>query len=91
MANWSIEAIGIFAGILGIIAWVPQLKKIWVEKSAEGISLLAFSLILLALTLWFIYGYLIKSPALMISNGATWILICFVIVGSWKVQKGNSK
>ena len=89
MENWWIEGIGIFAGILGIIAWFPQLKKIWVEKSAEGISLLAFTMILLALTLWFIYGYLIKSPALMISNGATWILICFVILGSWKVQKNN--
>ena len=32
MANWSIEAIGIFAGILGIIAWIPQLKKIWIEN-----------------------------------------------------------
>ena len=89
MANWEIEAIGIFAGVLGIIAWFPQLKKIWIEKSAEGISLLAFSMILLALTLWFIYGFLIKSPALMISNGATWILICFVIMGSWRIQRNR--
>tara|TARA_B100001123_G_C15013237_1_gene908417 strand:+ start:210 stop:491 length:282 start_codon:yes stop_codon:yes gene_type:complete len=87
MANWEVESIGIIAGILGIIAWLPQLKKIWVEKSAEGISLLAFSIILFALTLWFIYGFLISSPALMISNGATWVLICFVIIGSWKIQK----
>ena len=86
MANWWIEGIGIFAGILGIIAWFPQLKKIWIEKSAEGISLLAFVMILIALTMWFVYGYMIDSPALMISNGATWILICFVIVGSWRVQ-----
>ena len=89
MGNWWIEGIGIFAGILGIVAWFPQLKKIWIENSAEGISLLAFSMILLALTLWFIYGYLIKSPALMISNGATWILICFVIMGSWRIQKNG--
>ena len=89
MANWSVEIIGIIAGVLGIIAWFPQLKKIWIEKSAEGISLLAFLMILLALTLWFIYGYMINSPALMISNGATWILICFVIVGSWRVQKNQ--
>ena len=89
MANWSVEIIGIIAGVLGIIAWFPQLKKIWIEKSAEGISLLAFLMILLALTLWFIYGYMISSPALMISNGATWVLICFVIVGSWRVQKNQ--
>ena len=87
MVNLWIEGIGIIAGILGIIAWFPQLKKIWFEKNAEGISLLAFTLILIALTMWFIYGYMIGSPALMISNGATWILICFVIIGSWKVQR----
>ena len=84
MASLWIETIGIIAGVLGIIAWFPQLKKIWVEKSSEGISLSAFSLILGALSLWFFYGYMINSPALMISNGATWIMICFVIIGTWK-------
>ena len=84
MANLWIEAIGIVAGILGIIAWLPQLKKIWVQKNSEGISLFAFGIILVALSLWFFYGYMINSPALMISNGATWIMICFVILGTWK-------
>tara|TARA_B100001113_G_C21018897_1_gene582661 strand:+ start:390 stop:662 length:273 start_codon:yes stop_codon:yes gene_type:complete len=84
MANLWIEAIGLIAGVLGIIAWFPQLKKIWIEKSSEGISLSAFSLILAALSLWFFYGYMINSPALMISNGATWVMICFVIIGTWK-------
>ena len=87
MANWWIEGIGIFAGILGIVAWFPQLNKIWIKKKAEGISLFAFSLIFLALCLWFIYGFLINSPSLMISNGATLIMIFLVLIGSWKVQK----
>jgi len=87
MVNLWIEAIGIIAGILGIIAWLPQLKKIWIEKSSEGISLFAFSIILAALSLWFFYGYMISSPALMISNGATWFMICFVILGTWKNSK----
>tara|TARA_B100001113_G_C21123080_1_gene628359 strand:+ start:1028 stop:1303 length:276 start_codon:yes stop_codon:yes gene_type:complete len=90
MSNWSIEFIGIFAGVLGIIAWFPQLNKIWIQKSAEGISLFAFGLIFIALLLWFIYGFLIGSPSLMISNGATLIMIFLVLWGSWKIQK-NSK
>ncbi len=88
LVNWWVEGIGILAGLLGIIAWFPQLKKIWIDKSSEGISLVAFSLILLALTLWFFYGYIINSAALMIGNGATWILIVCVIVGAWK-NKNN--
>lgn len=87
MGNWGIEFIGIFAGFLGILAWLPQLKKIWIKKSAEGISLFAFGLIFIALLLWFVYGFLIGSPSLMISNGATLIMIFLVILGSWKVQR----
>lgn len=90
MVNLWIEAIGIIAGILGIIAWLPQLKKIWIEKNSEGISLFAFGIILAALSLWFFYGWLINSPALMISNGATWIMICFVILGTWKNSSGKN-
>ena len=87
MVNWWVEGIGILAGILGIVAWFPQLKKIWIERSSEGISVLAFSLILITLTLWFVYGYIIDSPALMIGNGAAWVMIAFVIIGAWKNKK----
>jgi len=89
MSNWSIEFIGIFAGVLGIIAWFPQLNKIWIQKSAEGISLFAFCLIFIALLLWFIYGFLISSPSLMISNGATLIMIFWFSGEVWKIQKNT--
>ena len=33
MAALWIELIGLFAGILGVIAWIPQIKEVWVLKN----------------------------------------------------------
>ena len=83
--NW-IELIGLFAGLLGIIAWFPQIYRIWIQKRADGISIPTFTVISLALMLWLIYGFLIDSISLIISNSLTLILIGFVLIGSWKNQ-----
>ena len=75
------------AGFLGIIAWFPQLYRIWINKRADGISLPTFLIITTALILWLIYGLIIKSFSLIISNVFTLIMILFVLIGAWKVQR----
>ena len=59
--SFNIELIGLFAGFLGVIAWIPQIKEVWIEQSHEGISLPTFFLVASALILWLIYGILITS------------------------------
>ncbi|GIS41700.1 MAG: hypothetical protein Ct9H90mP14_1560 [Methanobacteriota archaeon] len=29
---FGVEVIGVFAGFLGVIAWVPQIQRVWSEK-----------------------------------------------------------
>ena len=84
-----IESIGIIEGILGIVAWVPQIYRIWIEKRADGISVPTFTVIAFALVLWLIYGILVNSIALIISNIMTLIVIIVVLIGAFKVQKEN--
>ena len=81
MAPYWVESIGLLAGILGIIAWFPQIREVWVHKKHEGISLPTFGLIIIALILWLIYGFLIWSPALILANISTLIVILAVVVG----------
>ena len=83
------EIIGLLAGFLGLIAWIPQIYRIWIQKRADGISLPTFSIITTALALWLIYGILINSLSLIISNGLVLVLIVIVLIGAWKVQKEN--
>ena len=45
-----VEAIGLLAGFLGLVAWVPQIQRIWIQKRADGISLPTFSEEVLKLT-----------------------------------------
>ena len=65
MATLWIESIGLFAGVLGVVAWVPQIKEVWILKKHEGISIPTFGLVATALVAWLIYGILVKSPQLL--------------------------
>ncbi|MCP2503581.1 MAG: SemiSWEET family sugar transporter [Candidatus Poseidoniales archaeon] len=81
MPSIFIESIGIIAGTLGVLAWIPQIKEVWIKKKHEGISLPTLHLICTALLLWLIYGFMIKSVAIVISNLAALSCILSLIVG----------
>ena len=33
MAEAWIEAIGLIGGLIGILAWIPQIRRVWVDGS----------------------------------------------------------
>ena len=86
---WS-EAIGLFAGVLGIMAWIPQIREVWVNKRHEGISLATFSVVTIALGLWLLYGILIESVSMIIANVMTLSVIFAVILGVVRLRKAES-
>ena len=90
MAEMWIEAIGLFAGALGIIAWIPQIREVWVNKRHEGISLATFSVVTMALGLWLLYGILIESVSMIIANVMTLSVIFAVILGVVRLRKAES-
>ena len=81
MAELWIEAIGLFAGALGIIAWIPQIRDVWIHEQHEGISLTTFTIVTVALTLWLIYGVLVDSMAMIVANVFTLVVILTVLIG----------
>ncbi len=57
-----------FVAILGPLLTIPQLLKIWHNKSASELSLMTwFSYFSISL-LWFIYGLRTKDKPLMVCN-----------------------
>ena len=89
MAEMWIEAIGLFAGALGIIAWVPQIREVWVNKRHEGISLPTFSVVTVALGLWLLYGILVDSISMIIANVMTLTVIFAVILGVVRLRRAE--
>jgi len=84
-----IEAIGFSAGILGIIAWIPQLRTVWIEKRHDGVSLPTFAVVAIALALWTSYGVLSDAPAIIYSNLAALLMIVAVIVGVIRIRRNE--
>tara|TARA_Y100001970_G_scaffold145108_1_gene178284 strand:- start:234 stop:509 length:276 start_codon:yes stop_codon:yes gene_type:complete len=90
MEAFLIESIGIIAGTLGVIAWLPQLREVWIEGLHEGISLPTFWLVSTALVLWLIYGVLIRSISIIVANVAALACILSLIIGVIRLRREDS-
>lgn len=82
-----IEAIGLGAGIIGIIAWGPQIRQVWAHRRHDGISIPTFGIVALSLFLWLLYGVAIGSMAMVISNILTLSVILIIIIGVLRCRK----
>ena len=78
--------IGLIAGLLTTIAFIPQLAKTWKSKSAKDVSLVMFMTFTTGVLLWLIYGVLIQAPPLIAANVVT-LLLAAAILGL-KVRYG---
>lgn len=74
MNEQIIESIGLVAGSLTTISFLPQVIKTWKSRSAKDLSLVMFSLFCFGILLWLIYGILIGSLPVILSNAFTLVL-----------------
>jgi MtN3 and saliva related transmembrane protein len=77
--NGLIEGIGLVAGLLTTTAFIPQVWKIYRTKSGKDISARMFSLFSAGIVLWLIYGILLQSLPLILSNALTLLLSLTII------------
>ena len=86
--DW-IEGIGLLAGFLGVSGWYPQVRRVWVEKKADGVSVPTFTIIAVSLGLWLIYGILKNSIAIITANVFALIMITSIAIGAYRLQAVN--
>ena len=72
--------LGLIAGTLTTIAFLPQVIKTWKTRKTEDISLGMFLILCLGISLWIIYGLVIKDLPLLVANGVTLLLACIILV-----------
>ena len=90
MRSIYIEVIGLLAGFLTMIGFVPQLIKIWRYGSTEGVSLGMYFVLLSGVSLWLIYGFFINSLSIIISNSIAGIIqICIISIIIINRKKGK--
>ncbi len=75
----STDTLGLIAGSLTTIAFIPQVIKTWRSKSAEDVSIVMFILFITGVLLWCIYGWEIHAKPVMIANIITFILASTIL------------
>ena len=78
--------IGLAAGILCTISFIPQVYIVIKTKNTKDLSLATFLVFAIGVFLWFIYGLLIKEIPVIIANLTTLFMILIIVV--MKIKHG---
>jgi len=85
MGAWP-EVLGLMAGGLTTVAFVPQVAKTWRTGSADDFSLPMLAMFVTGVLLWLAYGLLIAAPSVWIANAVTAPLAFYLL---WvKLRRG---
>jgi len=77
------ELIGLVAGTLTTIAFIPQVLRIWKTKHAQDISLATFAIFSSGVALWLLYGLRIASWPIILANAVTLLLVLLILLLKW--------
>lgn len=72
--------IGLTAGALTTLAFVPQVVRTWRMKTARDLSLGTFGMLAAGVSLWLVYGLLLDDVPIILTNLVTLLLVMSVLV-----------
>ena len=71
--------VGILAGTLTTIAFLPQVIQAYQSKHTKDLSLLMFVVFSTGLVLWIVYGIILKALPVILANSVT-LLLCLYLI-----------
>jgi len=80
----SLELFGLIAGAITSLGFIPQLIKGYRTRKLEDISYYMPIVLSIGMILWFTYGILIDSIAIMIAN-TFGVFCCIVLIVMKKI------
>ena len=79
-ATW----VGTFAGAMTTLSFLPQVIRVWQRRSARDLSYGYLLVFATGVAAWFLYGLLIRSVPVIVTNISTLALVCAIL--AMKVQ-----
>lgn len=77
---YGIDLIGLSAGMLTTLAFLPQVIKVIKTHSVKDISVTMYMIFCLGLILWIIYGIYLESLPIIIAKTITLILAAAILI-----------
>ena len=74
-----ITILGLVAGVMTTVSFLPQVIKSWKTGRTQDISLPMYIFLALGLSLWLVYGVSLGDLPIMFANGITLPLVLFML------------
>jgi MtN3 and saliva related transmembrane protein len=81
-----IDIAGYVAATLTTAAFLPQVIKVWQSKSTKDLALPTLLSFIGGVSMWLIYGLLVKSTPIIMANAVT--LILNLVILRFKLKYG---
>jgi len=76
----SAITVGYIASVLSILNQFPQAIKVLRTKDTHSISLVMYCIVVVAITMWLIYGIMLKDGPLIWANALSLIPIVYIFI-----------
>ena len=76
----GITFLGLIAGTLTTISFLPQVVKTWKTRSARDFSLITLVVLETGIVVWVAYGFFIDSLPIVLFNLMTFVLVAVLLV-----------
>lgn len=72
--------LGLVAGTLTTLSFLPQLLKAWKSRSTHDISFGMLALFSAGLVLWIVYGLIVADVPVIMANSVTLVFVGLILV-----------
>ncbi len=66
---------GVFAAVLTMFGFVPQVIKMSRTKSVHDVSVISLVQFLVGVSCWMVYGIHLNDPIIIVANAVTWLTL----------------
>jgi len=73
------RGIGIVAGFLTTVSFVPQVLKVYKTRHTKDLSIFMLLLFCAGVALWTLFGILLAEVAIIVPNAVTLILAAYIL------------
>ncbi len=82
-----LEILGLSAGTITSITFLPQVIRIWKTKSAKDLSAGMLGLLILGVSMWLIYGIVAKDIAIIYTNSMVLLMSLVMVFFKFRFNK----
>ena len=83
----NIEILGLAAGTISSITFLPQVIRIWQTQSAKDLSASMLFLLILGVSMWLAYGIIIKNTPVIYTNSMVLLMSFIMLFFKFKYNK----